>query len=202
MRVTFGNLKGGVGKSTSSVYTALGLAAAGGRVLLVDADGTNRTCLKWSSMAEDWPPSVTVVSWEVPDLVRRVQAIEGDYDHTVIDTGPQRPEILKRALMVTGNLVVTVAPSPVELEQLPDTFSLAAEVDAMRPTFAQVLFVKVRRGTRSSIEARNYLTEHELPVMAAEVHLLESYPLAYGTVPPDLAEYEAVVKELDSEDGA
>src|ERR1039458_5214031 len=70
MRVTFGNLKGGVGKSTSSVYTALGLAAAGGRVLLVDADGTNRTCLKWSSMAEDWPPSVTVVSWEVPDLDR------------------------------------------------------------------------------------------------------------------------------------
>ncbi len=47
--------QGGVGKSTSSVYTALGLAAAGGRVLLVDADATNRTCLKWSSLAEDWP---------------------------------------------------------------------------------------------------------------------------------------------------
>jgi len=29
VRVTYGNLKGGVGKSTSSVYTALGLAAAG-----------------------------------------------------------------------------------------------------------------------------------------------------------------------------
>ena len=55
MRVTYGNLKGGVAKSTSSVYTALGLAAAGGRVLLVDADATNRTCLKWSSLAEDWP---------------------------------------------------------------------------------------------------------------------------------------------------
>ena len=43
MRVTYGNLKGGVGKSTSSVYTALGLAAAGGRVLLVDADATSLT---------------------------------------------------------------------------------------------------------------------------------------------------------------
>jgi len=61
---------------------------------------------------------------------------------------------------------------------------------------AQVLFVKVRRGTRSSVEARSYLTDRELPVMAAEIHLLESYPLAYGTVPQDLAEYEAVVKEL------
>jgi chromosome partitioning protein len=199
MRVTFGNLKGGVGKSTSSVYTALGLAAAGGRVLLVDADQTNRTCLKWSSLAADWPPAITVVSWEVPDLARRVQAVQADYDHIVIDTGPQRPAILRQALMVTEDLVVTVAPSPVELEQLPDTFALAAEVDAVSPTFAQVLFVKVRRGTRSSVEARRYLTDHELPVMSAEVHLLESYPLAYGTVPPDLGEYEAVIKELDSD---
>jgi len=202
MQVTYGNLKGGVAKSTSSVYTALVLAAQGGRVLLVDADATNRTGLKWSSLAPDWPASVTVVSWEVPDLARRVQAVEGDYDHIVIDTGPQRPAILRQALMVTSDLVVPVAPSPVELEQLPDTFALAAEIDAISPVFAQVMFAKVRRGTRSSVEARRYLEEHQLPVMDAEIHLLESYPLAYGTVPTDLAEYEAVVKELDSESAA
>jgi len=98
--------------------------------------------------------------------------------------------------------VVTAAPSPVELEQLPDTFGLAAEVDAISPVFAQVLFVKVRRGTRSSVEARSYLTDHQLPVMAAEIHLLESYPLAYGTVPADLAEYESVLKELADASGA
>lgn len=199
MRVTYGNLKGGVAKSTSSVYTALVLAAQGGRVLLVDADATNRTCLKWSTLAPDWPASVTVVSWEVDDLARRVQAVAADYGHIVIDTGPQRPRILRQALMVTDDLLVPVAPSPVELEQLPDTFALAAEVDAVSPTFAQVMFAKVRRGTRSSIAARGWLTDHELPVLAAEVHLLETYPLAYGTVPADLTEYAAVVKELDSE---
>ena len=37
--------------------------------------------------------------------------------------------------------------------------------------------------------------------MTSEIHLLESYPLAYGTVPADLAEYEAVLKELVSENG-
>jgi len=189
VRVTFGNLKGGVGKSTSSVYTALGLAAGGDRVLLVDADATNRTCLKWSTMAADWPSRITVVSWEVDDLARRVRAMQGDYGHVVIDTGPQRPAILRQALMVTDDLIVTAAPSPVELEQLPDTFTLAAEVDAISPVFTQVLMVKVRRGTRSSIEARGWLTEHGLPVMDAQVHLLESYPLSYGTVPADLAEY-------------
>ena len=196
VRITFGNLKGGVGKSTSSVFTSLGLAASGGRVLLVDADGTNRTCLKWSSLAEDWPSSVTVVGWEDPRLARRVQAVADDYDHVVIDTGPQRPDILRQALMVTDDLIVTVAPSPVELEQLPDTFALAAEVDAISPTFAQVLFVKVRRGTRSAAEARNYLVERELSVLTTDIHLLESYTLAYGTVPADLGEYQAVLGEL------
>ena len=43
--------------------------------------------------------------------------------------------------------------------------------------------------------------EHGLPVMDAQVHLLESYPLSYGTVPADLAEYEQVLKELASEGG-
>jgi chromosome partitioning protein len=200
MRVTFGNLKGGVGKSTSSVNLSLALAREGARVLLVDADGTNRTCMKWSTLAPDWPAAVTVVGWEVTDLARRVQAVMGDYDHIVIDTGPQRPAILRQALMVTDDLVIPVAPSPVELEQLPDTFTLAAEVDAVSPTFAQVLLVKVRSGTRSSIEARAFLTERELPVMDAEIHLWESYALAYGTVPSDLAEYPVVMKEL-SQDG-
>jgi chromosome partitioning protein len=198
MRVTFGNLKGGVAKTTSSIYVALSLAGRGERVLLVDADGTNRSCLKWSSLAADWPASVTVVGWEVPDLARRVQGVEADYDHVVIDTGPQRPAILKQALLVTDDLVIPVAPSPMELEQLGDTFTLAAEVDAISETFAQVLLVKVRRGTVSSVQAREWLSAHELPVMAAELHLLEVYPIAYGTVPTDLAEYEAVVKELEA----
>lgn len=201
MLLTIGNLKGGVAKSTSSVYISLVLAAGGDRVLLVDADATNRTCLKWSSLAADWPSAITVTSWEVPDLARRVLAIEDDYDHVIIDTGPQRPLILRQALMVTTDLIVPVAPSPVELEQLPDTFALAAEIDAVSPVFAQVLFAKVRRGTRSSVEARRYLASLEPPVptLDAEIHLLESYPLAYGTVPDDLGEYETVVKELESQ---
>jgi len=149
-------------------------------------------------MAADWPASITVVSWPVPDLGRRVKAVAGDYDHIVIDTGPQHTKILGQALTVTDDLIVPVAPSPSELEQLKDTFDLAADVDAHSPTYAQVMLTKVRRGTRSSVEARHWLTDHELPVMTAEIHYYESYPLAYGTVPADLAEYEAVVKELEA----
>lgn len=195
MKLAVGNLKGGSGKSTTAVHLALGLARTG-RVLVADADGTNRTVLKWSTLAEDWPANVTVVGWEVPDLAKRIRGIEADYDHVVIDTGPQRPDILKQALLATGNLLVTVGPSPVELEQLPDTFALAAEVDALRETFAQVLLVRVRARTRSGAEARGYLNSKGLPVMAAEVGLREVYPLSFGAVPADLGDYDAVLDEL------
>ena len=34
--------------------------------------------------------------------------------------------------------------------------------------------------------------------MATDIHLLESYTLAYGSVPADLGEYQAVLGELAS----
>src|ERR1017187_4291994 len=136
MKLTFANLKGGVAKSTSSIYVAPALARRGDTVLLVAADDTNRTCLKWKALAGDWPPTVHVPGWEVPDLARSVQAVESLFQDIVIDTGPQKPLILKQALLVTDELIVPVSPSPGELEQLPDTFALAAEVDAISPVYA------------------------------------------------------------------
>lgn len=197
MRATIGNFKGGVAKSTSAAYLALGLARAGRRVLLADGDATNRTCLKWKALAADWPQSIAVLAFG-DDLARGVQAVAGDFQDVIVDTSPQDGRVLRQALMVTDELIIPVAPSPIELEQLADTFALAAEVDAMSEVFAQVLLVKVRGGTRSSLEARAYLTDRNLPVMTAEVHLREAYSLAYGTVPAELGEYGPVLAELSA----
>lgn len=200
MRVTVGNLKGGVGKSMTSMFLAAGLSRAG-RVLLVDADGTNRTCSKWAAAATEWPADrISVVELEVSDLARRVAAMTHGHEHVVIDTGPQKPAVLRQALLATDDLVVTTAPYPMELEQLPDTFALAAEVDAQSPVWPRVLLCKVRSGTRSSVEARAYLDRMELPVLDAEVALREWYALTYGTMPDELRDYARVLTELDSED--
>jgi chromosome partitioning protein len=201
MKATIGNLKGGVAKSTTTVYLALALARQGRRVLIVDEDTTNKTCLKWKALAPDWPGSVTVLAFG-DDLVRSIQAIAGDFDDILIDTSPHDDLLLRKALMITDELLIPVAPSPMELEQLPDTFALAAEIDAVSPVYPQVLLVKIRAGTRSSRLARAWLTDHNLKVMAAEVHNLERYPLGYGTVPADLGEYAGVLEELASDAAA
>jgi chromosome partitioning protein len=202
-----------VAKTTSAVYLACGLTREGARVLLVDADPQAASALDWSSCAEDWPASVVVVPWSDPrSLARQVEAVAGDYDAVVIDTGGESDALLAAALMVTDHLVVPVTPSAVELRRLPATFDVAARVDAVSPVLASVLLTKVRPGTRSGGrgdqlgEARTLLGELDLPVMDAEVRLREVYPAAFGSVPRDLGEYAGVLAELrrngSSRDGA
>lgn len=194
MRLTVGNLKGGVGKTTTSVHLALGLARTG-RTLLVDADPQSASALDWSTTAGDaWP--VTVIPWHGPDLARRVRDVARDYVHLVIDTGGESDAVLSQALLATDELVVPVAPSLMEMRRLPATIELAAKIDVLSPVVARILLVKVRAGTRSAVDARELMEEMGLPVMAAQVSLWEAYPSAFGSVPADLLEYDAVLSEL------
>jgi len=183
----------------SAVHLALGLARSG-RTLLVDADPEQPQAYEWSETAEDWPSDQCVV---VPiasrDLARRVAPMVGDYDHVIFDVGPKNPALLRQAMTLSDDLVIPVAPSTGELRELPKTFDLAVEVDAIHPLRAAVLLVQVRSGTKSAQEARALLGELDLPVLGAQVRLLEGYRLAFGSVPDDLGDYEAVLTELSQE---
>lgn len=197
MRLVVGNAKGGVGKSTTAIYLSVGLARAGRRVLLVDSDATNASIADWRTAAgDDWPAAVVVVPWNTPELLRQVDQIAGDYTDVVIDTGPERMDLLRHAMLIADELIVPVTPSPTELRQLGVTFTAAAEVDTISPIVARVLLTRVRPGTRSSVEARAYLDDLDLPTMTAEIRLRESIPQSWGSGDFDLGDYQPVLAEL------
>jgi chromosome partitioning protein len=190
MRLTCGNLKGGVGKSTSAVFLACGLARTG-RTLLIDADPQG-SVLSWSEQAGDDFPC-TVIAWATRDLARRVADVAGDYDHVVIDTGPQNEALLRQAIRATGQIIVPVSPTLMDAGRLGPTLDLVEEEDAC----ARVLLTKVRP-TRSARAAREGLQAQGVPIMATEVRLLEAYATAVDMVPRELGEYEDVLAELQT----
>ena len=192
MRIAVANLKGGTGKTTTAVHLAVGLSRLG-RTLLVDGD-PQASALAWSEQAESLP--FTVIAWPTRDLARRVSQVAGDYSHIVIDTPPAHEVIVKQALIAADTLLVTLASSLIEVGRLGPTFELAAEVEAVHPIDTRVLLTRVRAGTTSARGARAMLKENSVPVFANEIHLRESYAMAYGTVPTGLGEYEEVLVEL------
>lgn len=200
MKITIGNIKGGVAKTTTAVFLAVELARKGERVLLVDADPEQASAFNWSEDAgESWPDNCHVVAYDTRDLYKRVMPMLGNYDHLVIDTSPKNPLLLRQALMLSDQFIIPISPSPMEMRELRPTLDLVAEVDIVHPIKTSILLVKVRRNTRSQKQARQALLDMRLPLMDVEVHYAESYKMACGMTPADGGEYPNVLKELSND---
>src|SRR3954452_3901744 len=199
MKICVGNLKGGVGKTMTAVHLALGLSRSG-RTLLVDADPEQPHGYEWSATADEGPgEGLPVVQNATRDMAKRLAPMLADYQHVVFDVGPKNPALLRQAMLLSDDLIIPVAPSTGELRELPRTVDLAAEIDAIHPLRVTVLLVQIRSGTRSATEARSLLEDLGMPVLDAEVRLLERYRLAFGSVPEELGDYEPVLTELAKE---
>ena len=195
MRLAVVNLKGGTGKTTTAVYLALSLVRDG-RTLLVDAD-PQASALSWSEAAENFP--VPVISLPVKDLHKRLPVLAADYAHLVVDTPPGDPGIVRSALMSVDLALVAITPSLVDLDRLRPTLELVAEVETLHPLRLAVLLTRVRNRTKSLQAAQQVLNDLGLYLLHSVIPLREEYARAFGSVPTDLGEYEAVLEELRHE---
>lgn len=197
LRMTVGNLKGGVGRSTTAIFLALALARrTGQRVLVVDADGANGTAYEWSETAgESWPAGINVVYWPSQMLAKRVQE-SGHDGHIIIDTAPHDASVLRQALMVSDHLIVPIAATPSEAARLRPTLEAAAEVGINRAIELSILFTRTKQNTLSLRDARAALVDLGLRVLDGDVPNRLMYSQAYGTVPDDLGVYTAVLDEI------
>lgn len=197
MKLVVGNVNGGVAKTVSSIYLATALARQGRRVLLADADVSSAASADWANAARDdglWLDNITVQEWTTPDAIDQgMTAAETTHDDTVVDTGPQRLDLLRVALVNADALLIPTPPYDSDLRSLPTTFVVAAKAGVPA---AYVLLVNVQRRTRIYATARTYLARQDLPVLTADVPQRVGIPGAWGTAPTDLGPYADVLAEL------
>ncbi len=157
-RIVYANEKGGSGKSTSAVHTAVALAAAGRRVAALDLDTRQRTLARYldnrqATMRREgielpMPVYATFDPAEGVDVESRLAALARDADVLVIDTPGRDDDHVRAAIASADTLVTPINDSFVDLDLIgqvdPDSYKVR------RPSFYAELVWEARKARARS----------------------------------------------------
>ena len=198
LTITFANLKPGTGKTTGAVWLAHALAETGRGVLLADADPAESTA-QWSDLAGGFDGiRVARMAWK--DLDRRLSSFARPDDVVVIDS-PQIEDhaaIAHAAIRAAGEIVVPVAPTPIEIARsAPVRDEIAKAGTGARAPRISVLLNRCVTGANSTGDAREALTELGYDVLGYTVPRLEMYAQSFGgPVPGNDPIFGLIAREL------
>jgi chromosome partitioning protein len=123
MNIVVGNVKGGVGKTTSSVYLAAAAAARGrGRVVLVDSDPQGSSA-EWFEQS----PLEGVELIEAPSERTVIRALSNGEGVVVVDTPPGDERIVRAALRRADAVVIPTRAGGVEPSRVLATLEMTPE---------------------------------------------------------------------------
>jgi chromosome partitioning protein len=121
--IVFANEKGGTGKSTTAVHTAVALAAMGNRVAALDLDSRQRTMTRYLEnrdatmrrLEKDLPQASYAVLDDGEPLEQAIAGL-GDADVLVIDTPGRDDPVAREAILKADTLVTPMNDSFVDLD--------------------------------------------------------------------------------------
>jgi chromosome partitioning protein len=122
--IVFANEKGGTGKSTTAVHTAVALAASGHRVGALDLDSRQRTMTRYLENRDATMPRLETtlpqaryeVLEEDGSLDEAIERLSTDTDVIVIDTPGRDDPVARAAILKADTLVTPMNDSFVDLD--------------------------------------------------------------------------------------
>jgi chromosome partitioning protein len=186
MNIVVSNLKGGVGKSTTTVYLSAAAAARGyDPVVLIDAD-------RQASSAEwfEQRPNDGVTLVEAPSERTVARAMTRHEGLAVVDTPPGDQRIVEAALALADAVVVPTRAGGVEISRVLVTLEMIGE-----ETPRGLVICAARLGTNDLAETLAWWKEQKVPVWGV---IPERVGIASGPearlLREGLDEYDAVLR--------
>jgi chromosome partitioning protein len=157
-RIIFANEKGGSGKSTSAVHTAIALAVKGHKVAALDLDTRQRTFGRYLDNRIDYMtkagvalPMPTYGTFDPADgftIQERLDNLAAESDYLIVDTPGRDDDHVRAAIATADTLVTPINDSFVDLDLIgqvdPDNYKVK------RPSFYAELVWDARKARAKS----------------------------------------------------
>ena len=191
MIITTVNGKGGVGKTTTTMFLATVFAQRGVPVVVTDLDRQG-SAIDWAERANDvGDPLPCEVELSIPKRIDRQAALLPDDAMMFIDVPPGDDTAIEAAIAVSDFIIIPTRSAAADLSRV---WELR---DAVQGTPHAVLLTFARKGTSAMESARAALDAENMPRFHAEIPLREDMHLAFGYCPgPDMHGYDHVADEI------
>jgi chromosome partitioning protein len=182
MNLVVSNVKGGVGKTTTSVYlSAVAVAHGYDPVVLIDAD-RQATSAEW--LEERPADGVTIV--EAPSERTLTRAMSGHEGLAIVDTPPGDVRLLQSAISSADAVVIPTRAGGVEFSRVLATLELTPA-----RTARGIVICAARRGTNDLDEAIAWWNAEGVPIWGV---IPERVGIAAG---PEARLYREGLQEYD-----
>jgi virC1 protein len=185
------NLKGGTGKTTSSILLAEALHRVGKRVVVMDADPQASASIWAADAAEDGAG----LNFDVqPANVQSIKTGVTDPEViAIVDCPPVMPQIIEAAINAADHVIIPVSPSGIEVSRMWDTIDVAEEKNK---NFG-VLLTSVVQNTKTLQEVIDALGVENIPVYATRIPQRQDIKRLWGTnCQGNLHGYQYLAEEL------
>jgi chromosome partitioning protein len=135
MVISIANEKGGCGKTTISINTAVKLGLLGEDTLLIDAD-PQRSIEVFTNIRDRQNIDLTfnTVAKFGSSLAKEVLSLKAKYDAIIIDTGGRDSEEMRQALAVSDLVIIPTVPSDLDIAVLNKMINIFNQSKAFNPT--------------------------------------------------------------------